>query len=96
MTIGRVVLALAAAGTLAVAAVAAPKPKPVDPRKLELLLSWGIAHLDAQRVYRKGAAGEGVVIAMVDTGVSGDRKKLFARVSPYSTDLVPTRVHGEE
>lgn len=96
MTIGRVMLALAAAGTLAATAVAAPKPKPVDPRKLEQLLSWGIAHLDAQRVYRKGKAGDGVVIAMVDTGVSGDRKKLFARVSPYSTDLVSDRVHGEE
>ncbi len=95
MTIGRMILALAAAGTLAAAAVAAPKPKPIDPRKLELVLSWGIAHLDAQRVYRKGKAGEGVVIAMVDTGVSGDRKKLFAQVSPFSTDLVAKRIHGD-
>jgi subtilisin family serine protease len=95
MTIGRVVFALAAAGTIAAGAVAAPKPKPIDPRKMELLLSWGIAHLDAQRVYRKGKAGEGVVIAMVDTGVSGDRKKLFARISPFSTDLIANRLHGE-
>lgn len=93
--IGRMALALAAAGFFAAGVLAAPKPKPIDPRKLELLLSWGIAHLDAQRVYRNGKAGEGVVIAMVDTGVSGDRQKLFARVSPFSTDLVAHREYGD-
>lgn len=92
--IGGAALGAVAACLLVASVSAAPRPTAIDPHKLEYLLSWGVARIDAQRVYRKGKAGEGVVIAMVDTGLSADRA-LFARISPHSIDLVPGRAYGD-
>ena len=63
-------------------------------RSLEYRLSWGLDEIGAQRAYRQGEAGNGVTVAMVDTGVNGTAS-LFARLSPASTDLVTDRMLGD-
>ncbi len=58
---------------------------------LEDQLSWGVGASGADRAYRKGATGENVVVAMIDTGVDRSDARLFGQLSPASTDLVPHR-----
>lgn len=94
-----------------VSAAASPgSPLSVDaaeapPRRssLEARLSWGVTAAGAARAYRKGATGQGVVVAMIDTGVSATKLDMFSHLSPYTTDLVPDRqaeggdsAHGEQ
>lgn len=56
----------------------------------------------ADRAYRRGATGDDVVVAMIDTGVNAS-SGMFAHISPASIDLVARREadqgpahHGEQ
>lgn len=76
------------------------RPKPFSP---EYRLSWGVTASRGNSAYRKGATGEGVVVAMIDTGVDATSAKMFSNLAPASTDLVPVRrydtgdrQHGEQ
>jgi subtilisin family serine protease len=69
----------------------------------EYLLSWGVAASRAESAYRRGATGEGVIVAMIDTGVDEAAAAMFSHLAPASTDLVPRRQldtgdrhHGEQ
>jgi subtilisin family serine protease len=101
-------LALFAGGGDAIAAATAPssaynhgeRPKRGS---LPYLLSWGVGASRADSAYRKGAAGQGVVVAMIDTGVDDSSAKMFRNLSAASTDLVAERrsdtgdrKHGEQ
>ncbi|WP_052730488.1 S8 family peptidase [Sphingomonas sp. SRS2] len=70
-------------------------PDRPDPGSLEYRLSWGIDQIDGARLYRKGTAGSGITVAMIDTGLSGASREMFARLSPASIDLKPGRVQGD-
>lgn len=59
-----------------------------DRRSLEYRLSWGLASIKADRAYRRGLDGRGVTVAMIDAGMTPDALKLFAHLSPSSTDLI--------
>jgi subtilisin family serine protease len=58
---------------------------------VEYMLSWGVGASRADSAYRKGATGRGVVVAMIDTGLDASSTMMFRDLSPYSTDLVPSR-----
>jgi subtilisin family serine protease len=58
---------------------------------VEYRLSWGVGASRADRAYRKGATGRGVIAAMIDTGVDASSTMMFRDLSPASTDLVPNR-----
>ena len=84
---------------LAIASLAAPNAAARDtdhndrPRRgsVEYRLSWGVETSRASRAYSKGATGNGVVVAMIDTGLDAASARLFRNLSTASTDLVPTR-----
>ena len=73
--------------TLAAAASGTP-PRP-KLGSAEYRLSWGVKASRATGVYRKGATGKGIVVAMIDTGIGPDAAGLFSDLSPHSSDLVP-------
>jgi subtilisin family serine protease len=84
---------------LAIASLAAPNAAARDthhndrPRRgsVEYRLSWGVEASRASRAYSKGATGNGVVVAMIDTGLDAASARLFRNLATASTDLVPTR-----
>lgn len=41
-------------------------------RRMDTLLNWGISHIRADSVWRKGITGKGVVVAGLDTGTEWD------------------------
>lgn len=86
-------------------AMAARTPDTARPRRgsIEYALSWGVGASGADRAYRQGATGKGIVVAMIDTGIAPSSTALFSHLSPASTDLVPDRradtgdrSHGEQ
>jgi subtilisin family serine protease len=62
----------------------------------EYRLSWGLAAINANLAYARGTNGEGVVVALIDTGLSGVPTELFGSVSSASTDLIATRKFGAD
>jgi subtilisin family serine protease len=99
-------MALIPAGlpVLAPAVAAERSPEVLRPRRdsLEYRLSLGLPAIRANGAYARGATGNGVTVAMIDTGV-GNSASMFAQLSSASTDLVGTRQaadvnveHGEQ
>jgi hypothetical protein len=69
---------------------------------LEYRLSMGLPAIRANGAYARGATGNGVTIAMIDTGI-GKSASMFERLSPDSIDLLDARQaadvnaeHGEQ
>jgi subtilisin family serine protease len=76
-------------------ASAAPAAKRVPRRtSMEYRLSLGLQAINAHRAYAKGTTGQGVVVAMIDTGVSSAAADLASNLSRHSTDLVQRRAAG--
>ena len=87
----------------AAASPGAPAEAPPRRNSLEARLSWGVTAAGASRAYRKGATGQGVVVAMIDTGLTAAKLDMFSHLSPHFTDLVANRrlddgdrAHGEQ
>ncbi|WP_340315628.1 S8 family peptidase [Rhizorhabdus argentea] len=95
---GRLLLGLAAAALAAAPSfafgISSSHSRP-DRRSQEYLLSWGLSQIDVDRAYRKGDAGRGVTVAMIDTGLEGASRGMFAQLSPASLDLVRNRSLGD-
>lgn len=73
----------------------APAAKRVPRRtSIEYRLSLGLQAINAHRAYAKGTTGQGVVVAMIDTGVSSAAADLTSNLSRDSTDLVQRRSAG--
>lgn len=64
------------------------KPKRAS---LEYRLSWGLSSIKADRAYTRGFNGSGMIVAMIDAGMTRDAMGLFAHVSPASIDLIDRR-----
>lgn len=79
----------------ALVASGAPAAKRVPRRtSMEYRLSLGLQAINAHRAYAKGATGQGVVVAMIDTGVSSAAADLTGNLSHDSADLVHRRSAG--
>lgn len=83
----RLPLAAPAASAFAVKRSKVPRPRHDS---LEYRLSMGLPAIRAYGAYAHGATGQGVTIAMIDTGL-GKSASIFARLSPGSVDLVGAR-----
>ncbi|MGR4864958.1 S8 family peptidase [Caulobacter sp. LARHSG274] len=73
-----------------------PPPAPVPPPgptagSAEYQRSWGLAAIHADVAYGKGASGQGVTVAVIDTGVDGSQPDLVGALSADSTDIVGSR-----
>lgn len=79
----------------ALVASGAPAAKRVPRRtSMEYRLSLGLQAINAHRAYAKGTTGQGVVVAMIDTGVSTAAADLTGNLSRDSADLVRRRSSG--
>lgn len=70
-------------------------PRP-NSRSLEYRLTWGLASIRADRAYAAGSNGSGVIVAMIDAGMTAETMGLFGNVSPASVDLIKERSGGGE
>lgn len=62
-----------------------PIPIPIDPaqfRTAEFNANWGNAAIKAEHAYARGATGEGIIVAVVDTGVDIDHMQLANNITP--------------
>src|SRR4051812_18545400 len=86
-------MAAAAAFMAGTSDVHAASPRGGRPQRgtVEYMLSGGVGASRADRAYREGATGRGVIVAMIDTGVDASSAMMFRDLSPDSTDLVPNR-----
>jgi len=57
----------------------------------EYLRNYGLANMKAEVGWQTGATGNGVTVAVVDSGVSNSQADLVGRISTASTDVVPGR-----
>ncbi len=57
-------------------------------RSLEYRLSWGLGAINADAAYRAGTTGQGVLVALIDTGTGFAGRDLIRNLAPASTDLV--------
>lgn len=60
-----------------------PPVNPVDPaqfRTAEFRATWGLGSIKAEHAYARGATGDGVTVAVVDTGVDVDHPELRDRI----------------
>ena len=83
-------LAAAAVVGLALPSLAAEPASRPKRNTAEYRLSWGASAIRADRAYAKGVAGQGVTVAVIDTGL-GASAGLFTSLHPASTDLVERR-----
>jgi subtilisin family serine protease len=55
----------------------------------EYSTSYGLASIHASSAYAGGATGQGVTVAVIDTGVDVDHPEFAGAVHPDSIDIVP-------
>lgn len=72
-----------------------PPPPPVtDPSVFETSeynRQYGLGLIRASSAYAAGATGEGVVVAVIDSGINQSHPELTGRISASSVDIVPSR-----
>lgn len=77
-----------------------PAPTPAAPtinaNTMEFGRSDGIAHANAQAAYAEGATGEGVTVALLDSGVDTDSAEFAGRISAASRDVAGNRGIDDE
>ena len=66
-----------------------PSPGPLPPQfdTTEFRRNWGVGALGALAAYDDGLSGEGVTVAVVDSGVDTDHFDLDANIDPRSTNI---------
>jgi len=77
-----------------------PPPPPIPPSDFETAEyneQVGLAHINASSAYAHSErpTGEGVVVAVVDTGIVENHSELIGRISDLSTDIVGDRGAGD-
>ncbi|MCG8441337.1 MAG: S8 family serine peptidase, partial [Caulobacterales bacterium] len=89
-----------AGGGAAPVGAATPSPPPPAPpvvtnagsfKTLEYDASWAHELIGASEAYSRGATGEDVTVALIDTGVDFDHPELAHAYHPASTDIITER-----
>lgn len=79
---------------------APPPPPPAAPtvntNTVEFESSAGIAHANAQAAYAGGATGEGVTVAVLDSGIASNSTEFAGRISSASQDIASNRGIDDE
>lgn len=76
-----------------------PPPPPGNPASFETgeyNEQYGLGLINASTAYAAGATGEGIIVAVVDTGIVQEHPELTGRIHPTSTDIVGSRVSLED
>jgi hypothetical protein len=73
-----------------------PVPSPTPPAyplatSPEYQLNYGLGAINAEAAFAYGATGQGITIAVIDTGVNQSQPDLAANISSASTDVVAGR-----
>ncbi len=76
-------------------------PPPSDPAAdayvtREFADTGGLYQINAQYAYAEGATGDGVTVALVDTGVDLDHPDLFPNLHPATTDIIDPGTGGQD
>ncbi len=76
-------------------------PPPSDPAAdayvtREFVDTGGLYQINAQYAYAEGATGDGVTVALVDTGVDLDHPDLFPNLHPATTDIIDPGTGGQD
>jgi subtilisin family serine protease len=80
----------------------APTPTPTSPfNTSEYRRNFGLGRVNALAAYESGITGDGIVVAVVDTGIDPAHSEFDANLSPLSQDVVvgrgtlqPDSMHG--
>lgn len=70
------------------AAPSPPSPPPSNFDTPEFRANSGLAAIGAIPAYQAGATGDGITVAVIDTGIDVDHADLVGNISPFSTDVV--------
>ncbi|MEM9706254.1 MAG: S8 family peptidase [Pseudomonadota bacterium] len=65
-----------------------PAPPPPNFNTVEFQTNAGLAQINALPAYDAGLDGDGVTVAIIDTGIDVDNPEFAGRISPASADLV--------
>ena len=70
-----------------------PPPPPVipDPASTEYRRDYGLAAIQASAAFSAGGTGQGITVAVIDSGVMVNPPDLTGAISPQSTDIVAGR-----
>jgi subtilisin family serine protease len=66
----------------------APPQPPATFETAEFKVNWGLDRIQAQSVYADGAYGDGVTVAVIDSGIDTGHTDLIGNISPLSIDIV--------
>ena len=71
---------------------ATPDPDPVIPvidyDTAEYRLNYGLDQIGAIAAYEEGVTGEGITVAVIDTGIDTDNSELVGNISPDSINII--------
>lgn len=70
-----------------------PPPSPSDFEDAEYLRDYSLDMIGASTAYALGATGEGVTVAVIDTGVDVRNREFHDQLAPGITDIISERNH---
>ncbi len=68
-----------------------PPPPPSDFRTQEFRSNYGLGQIGAEYAYIEGATGQGVTVAVIDSGIDIDNPEFTGRIDPASKDILTSR-----
>ncbi len=65
-----------------------PPPAPVNYNTVEYRNNYGLDQINAIAAYDNEATGEGITVAVIDSGIDVDNSQILANIHPDSTNIV--------
>lgn len=64
-----------------------PPPAPINYNTVEFRNNYGLAQIKALAAYDAGATGQGITVAVIDSGIDIDNSQIQANIHPDSTNI---------
>ena len=64
-----------------------PTPKPIDYNTVEYRKNYGLSQMKAIVAYNNGATGQGITVAVIDSGIDTDHPQIMANIHADSTNI---------